>query len=83
MLHCILPFYLDWYVPLKPLLVITQCLWGLHWFQPDFHPLQILLKVFRLPASRLHLNDVQNFARFLNGCGLFFVEIISKICFMK
>jgi hypothetical protein len=47
------------------------------------YELQILLKVFRLPASLLHLNDVQNFARFLNGCGLFFVEIISKICFMK
>ena len=48
-----------------------------------FDRLQIRLKMFRLPASLLHLNDVQNFARFLNGCGLFFVEIISKICFMK
>jgi len=41
------------------------------------------LQMFRLPVPLLHLNDVQNFARFLNGCGLFFVEIISKICFMK
>jgi hypothetical protein len=39
--------------------------------------------MFRLPASLLHLNDVQNFARFLNGCGLFFCRNYQQNLFYE